>query len=68
MVSNAELLPDYSGLYQGSPREYMEIPGKSVSSGSSYTYLYKLGLIRNGWGPNAVWYIPPEIVKQHLDR
>ena len=67
MILDAERRPDYSGLFYGSPRKFMEIPGQSVSSGSSYTYLYNLGLTRKGRGPNAVWYIPAGVMRQYLD-
>jgi len=66
MILDAEILLDSSARFRGSPRGFMEIPGQSVSSGPGYNALYDLGLTRTGRGPNAVWFIPPEIVRQHL--
>ena len=66
MILHAEILSDFSALFHGSPRRFMEVPGQSVSSGPGYKALYDLGLTRTGRGTNAVWYIPPEIVRQHL--
>lgn len=57
MARSATLLPDGWGLFRGSPRPLMEVPGVSVSSGWAYRALReKYGIVRRRPGE---WLIPP---------
>lgn len=63
MVRLAVLQPDGSAVYTGTPRDFMEVPGKSVSSGPKYKALYGRGISRQGKGRNAEWTIPSDVVR-----
>lgn len=66
MVESAEILPDRSGLYYGSPRPLMEVPGVSVSSGNSYKKLREMGIRDLRKGKNGIWSIPSDIVDRYV--
>ena len=66
MVRAAEIMPDNSGLYYGSPRPLMEVPGESVSSGSAYRKLKAMGILPIKNGTNGIWIIPPDIVQRYV--
>lgn len=56
MYAQAELRPDGTRVFRGSPRSLMEQLGSS--SGPRYRSLYRLGFERIGRGPNAQWLVP----------
>lgn len=69
MVIRAVIAVDNGGLFQGSPRPFMEVPGESVSSGKLYNDLKAVGVMRlSGRGKNAIWYIPPEYMERYSSR
>lgn len=62
MVAQARHQPDGSGLFRGSPRRFMEIPGESCSSGALYRGLYAMGIVRRGEREHGQWLIPPGVM------
>jgi len=64
MAESAEILPDKSGLYHGSPRPIMEDIG--VSSGPAYHKLKERGIVPIRSGKNGLWVIPPDIMQRHV--
>jgi hypothetical protein len=66
MVESAEILPDRSGLYYGSPRPLMEVPGISVSSGNSYEKLRAMGIRDLRKGKNGIWSIPSVLIDRYV--
>lgn len=53
---------DGSGHFYGSPRQLMEVPGVSTSSGRLYHGIRSQGIVQYGTRRNAVWVIPPELM------
>ena len=62
MVDNAQVQPDGSGVFVGTPRPLWETPG-SVSSGPKYHALEDEGLVRDGRGRTAKWRIPATVMR-----
>ncbi len=65
MVESAEILPDETGLFYGSPRPIME--SISVSSGPAYKKLKSMGIIDLRKGRYGIWSIPKDIMQQHIN-
>lgn len=64
MVDNAQVQPDGTGIFVGSPRPLWET-SNGVSSGPKYHALYDAGLRRIGRGRSAQWIIPDTIMLAH---
>mgnify|MGYP000908160075 FL=1 len=64
MAESAEILPDKSGLYYGSPRPIMEDIG--VSSGPAYHELKERGIVSIRSGKNGLWHIPQNIMQRYV--
>lgn len=65
MVESAEILPDETGLFRGSPRPIME--SVSVSSGPAYEKLRSMGIIDLCTGRYGIWSIPKDIMQRYID-
>lgn len=65
MVESAEILPDKTGLFYGSPRPIME--SISVSSGPAYKKLKSMGIQDLRKGKSGIWSIPEDIMQQYID-
>ena len=64
MVESAEILPDETGLFHGSPRPIME--SISVSSGPAYDKLRSMGIIDLSKGRHGIWSIPKDIMQRYV--